>query len=386
MNESEDDVALKLLHTADWHLGMRFPSFSEEDELELMRARMEVIERIFCLAESNAVDAVLCAGDLFDNPQPDETWWKGLLDRLSAHDWSRRPVFLLPGNHDPLTGASIYRDARFVRSLPRNVHVVDRSDFTAELGGGVGVLYAVPCTSAAGQIGMWEKIPPRGPGDERIRIGMVHGQTFDIPGYQTNFPLPEDAPVQRGLDYLAIGDTHAFREIPEGARYPMVYPSAPEPTKFGELDSGYVALVFCPRGRRRVIVRREKVGYWRWEQREITSVAELQALAERTDLKRVVLRLRLHLKVSPPELERVEILLRRLQGTDSSRGLVGVMQVDRSALEIDTRDVETVFEDLPDVLGATVRRLQRKAEEVPQASESARRALYHLYRLVKETR
>ena len=34
-----DDVALKLLHTADWHLGKRFPGFAEADETRLTRAR-----------------------------------------------------------------------------------------------------------------------------------------------------------------------------------------------------------------------------------------------------------------------------------------------------------------------------------------------------------
>ena len=52
MEEDGSDVALKLLHTADWHLGMRFPSFSEEDQLTLMRARMDVLDRIFGVAEA----------------------------------------------------------------------------------------------------------------------------------------------------------------------------------------------------------------------------------------------------------------------------------------------------------------------------------------------
>ena len=32
-----DDVALKILHTADWHLGRRFASFSEEDAKKLVK-------------------------------------------------------------------------------------------------------------------------------------------------------------------------------------------------------------------------------------------------------------------------------------------------------------------------------------------------------------
>src|ERR1035438_9540502 len=75
----EQDVALKILHTADWHLGLRFPSFGDEDRTKLTRARIEAVDRLLGTAESYSVNAVLCAGDLFDSPAPDEHWWKGLI-------------------------------------------------------------------------------------------------------------------------------------------------------------------------------------------------------------------------------------------------------------------------------------------------------------------
>ena len=62
----EQDVALKILHTADWHLGLRFASFGEDDSLKLTRARLEAVDKLLGLAESYAVNAVLCAGDIFD--------------------------------------------------------------------------------------------------------------------------------------------------------------------------------------------------------------------------------------------------------------------------------------------------------------------------------
>ena len=107
------------------------------------------------------------------------------------------------------------------------------------------VLYAEPCRSQAGADDLASRLPPRAPGDQRIRIGLAHGQTFDIAGYQTNFPIGSDAAQKQGLNYLAIGDTHAFRELPPKAT-PTVYPGAPEVTKFGELDAGFVAVVFFP--------------------------------------------------------------------------------------------------------------------------------------------
>ena len=50
---------LRLLHTADWHLGRRFPSFPDEGQKKLSRARMDVIARILDVARRNAVNAVL---------------------------------------------------------------------------------------------------------------------------------------------------------------------------------------------------------------------------------------------------------------------------------------------------------------------------------------
>ncbi|MCR9162112.1 MAG: exonuclease SbcCD subunit D [Nannocystaceae bacterium] len=379
----DPDVALKLLHTADWHLGMRFPAFSPEHQRTLMRARMDVLDNVFGAAESAGVDAVLCAGDLFDDPLPADAWWQGLLAKLQARDWSQRPVFLLPGNHDPLTDKSVWaEDHPFRRGLPEGVHVVDRDDFEAPLSPDA-VLLCAPCRSRAGQTGLWRSIPRREDGDERIRVGMIHGQTFDIDGFQNSFPIPADAAEDRGLDYLAIGDTHAFREVPPEAAVPTVYPSAPEPTKFGEVDAGYVALVFFPHGGRRALLRRERVGRWRWVERTVRSVADLQALAAEGDLATKVMRLHVHIDATPPEYERVEQLLRTLGGTDATHGRVGVLQVDRAGFRLRTDDLQAAFDGLPESLAEVVSRLQAQAESGGEDAEAAKRAVYHLYRAVR---
>ena len=118
---------LRLLHTADWHLGRRFPSFPEEAQKKLSRARMNVIANILDVARRNTVHALLCAGDLFHTPSPDPDWWRGLLASFTKRTAWSRPVLLLPGNHDPLTRDSVYDRAHpFRRGLPPWVHVVDR--------------------------------------------------------------------------------------------------------------------------------------------------------------------------------------------------------------------------------------------------------------------
>jgi DNA repair exonuclease SbcCD nuclease subunit len=379
----EDDIVLKLLHTADWHLGRRFRSFTEENEKKLTRARLDVLDRILLAAERHMVDAVLCAGDLFDDACPQPEWWEQVAARFVKRNWKNRPVFLLPGNHDPFIAESVWAaEHKFRRLLPDWVHVVDREDFEFTLPSNA-VLYAVPCMSKAGQRDPTQAIPKRLPGDERIRIGMVHGSTFDVKDCQTNFPIDVDAALTCGLDYLAIGDTHGFRFVPPDRLHPpTIYPGAPEPTAFDEKDPGSVAVVLVDR-RRRAHVSAERVARWTWEDKRVTTLDGLSELARRTDLEERVLRLSVEMQLSAPDYEIAEALLEGLEGTDARHGKVGVLDLDRHGLQLDTSNVDTFCADLPDVLLSAVRRLKVDADD-PAKRPAAERALFHLYRMSRK--
>lgn len=375
----DDDMALKILHTADWHLGMRFPSFDEADQLKLTRARMDVVDRILGEAESFGVHAVLCAGDLFDDPSPDREWWEGLADLFRKRHWVDRPVFLLPGNHDPVTPKSVYApDSMFRRLLPDWVHVIDRRPFEFELSEDA-VLYSAPCTSRAGDEDLALSLPDREPGDQRIRIGMVHGQTFDMEGFQTNFPIAEDAAAQRGLDYLALGDTHGYRDKTPDSLAPTIYPGAPEPTKFHEPEAGSIAIACFRRSGKRPLVNRHTVGRYVWRDEECLSVADVRRYRAEPDMATTVLRLRLKMSVSLKEYEEVEALLDELKGTPAQHGSVGMMQIDTSEFHQSQTSLDEFPDDLPDILKQTIERLSNNEED----PETARQALYHLYKLVR---
>jgi DNA repair exonuclease SbcCD nuclease subunit len=377
-----DDIMLKLVHTADWHLGRQFRSFPEDGALKLSRARLEVLDRILLTADRYAVDAVLCAGDLFDEPNPLAEWWEQAAARLGKCP-SARPVFLLPGNHDPLTTESIWvKGHKFRGLLPDWIHVVDRQDFQYNFPNGA-VLYAVPCMSKAGQRDPTECIPKRVTGDERIRIGMVHGSTFDAKDWQTNFPIHPDAVLDRGLDYLAVGDTHSFRNVPPARLHPpTIYPGAPEATAFDEKDPGCVAVVFINR-QRVATVRRERIARWTWEERSVTSIDELRAIVRCTDLADRVLRLHVNMKVPAPEYDEAEMLIEELQGTLARHARAGVLELDRNGLELETATVDQHCSDLPGVLRSVVTRLTCIAEKDPAQRLIAERALFHLYRSAK---
>jgi len=86
---------MRILHTADWHLGKRLDDFPRLEE------QREVMEEICEIAEREAADVVLVAGDLFDtfNPPTEAVdLMYRTLKRLSAE--GRRPVIAIAGNHD----------------------------------------------------------------------------------------------------------------------------------------------------------------------------------------------------------------------------------------------------------------------------------------------
>lgn len=86
---------MKILHTADWHLGKRLNNFSRLEE------QAEVLDEICHIADSEDVDAVLIAGDLFDtfNPPTEavDLFYK-TLKKLANN--GKRAVVAIAGNHD----------------------------------------------------------------------------------------------------------------------------------------------------------------------------------------------------------------------------------------------------------------------------------------------
>jgi hypothetical protein len=109
----------------------------------------------------------------------------------------------------------------------------------------------------------------------------------------------------------------------------------------------------------------------------------MRALARRTDLADRVLRLHVEMRVPAHEYEEMERLFEDLEGTSARHGTVGVLDLDRQGLELETSDVESFCKDLPEVLQSTVRRLRAAADD-PMQRPIAERALYHLYRMSRK--
>src|SRR5690554_4320223 len=86
---------MRLLHTADWHIGR---TIEGRDRLQEHEQFFDELQQI---VEKEKVDAILMAGDVFDSVNPPakgEELFYETIARLS--DGGKRPIAVIAGNHD----------------------------------------------------------------------------------------------------------------------------------------------------------------------------------------------------------------------------------------------------------------------------------------------
>lgn len=107
---------MRLLHTSDWHLGRTLHG------VDLLDHQSQVLDHIVEVAEQQAVDAVLVAGDVFDRAIPPVEAVR-LLERTLRRLTRRATVIVTSGNHDSAIrlgyGSSLF---------PAGLHVITGVD------------------------------------------------------------------------------------------------------------------------------------------------------------------------------------------------------------------------------------------------------------------
>ncbi len=224
---------LKLLHTSDLQLDAPFTFLGEKGAAHRQQLRA-TFRRIVEMARQGGYDLLLIAGDLFNDNRPCRATLSIVQESLAALPV---PVCILPGNHDCYDRTSVYRRDGF----SPNVHILTEMpsvlDFPA-LNLTVSGNAILSRHGADSVLRNLQRRPSR-----RWHVAMAHGNVC-VPGYidDPERPISPEAIAACDVDYLALGDWHAFAcKSQQGVA--AFYSGAPEPTSLDASGSGYVASV-----------------------------------------------------------------------------------------------------------------------------------------------
>ena len=158
---------MRFLHTADWQLGMTRHFLAGDAQPRYSAARRDAVAGLGALAAEVGAEFVVVAGDVFEHNQLAPQVVSQSLEAMRAIGI---PVYLLPGNHDPLDASSVYTSALFKAERPDNVVVLDRAG-AHEVRPGLEIV-AAPWRSKAPTTDLVAEVlrgPGTGAGDPRPR-------------------------------------------------------------------------------------------------------------------------------------------------------------------------------------------------------------------------
>ena len=372
--EAQPARMLRIIHTADVHLGARHDDLGEQASAQRER-QFAAFTAAIDLALAEKVDLFLIAGDLFDsNVQP-----KRSVERVAAQlkrlAESKIRTVLVPGTHDCYDRSSIYR----TYDLKTLAGSTPDDDFVTVLTPDQPSIHITACDVIVHGPVFATKRAPHSPlrdlagqaGNQPAtwRIAVVHG-SIAIPGKteRDDVVITTDEIAATGLDYLALGHWHSAQQSRSGG-VTYAYAGAPEAVALDQDRAGKVLLVELEEidGRRSVTVQEKQVGTTRFEKVELDAAniaaqpALIEILAKKGD-PNLVLDARV-VGVRPDELD--------LDLDEIEAALAG------SFLKVRVRDVsvpaltEGALPSPDTIAGAFIRDLEARIAELEAAVDTA---------------
>ena len=250
-------MAVRLLHTSDWHLGRSFHGASLLDQQEA------VLDRIVDLCRQEAVDLVINAGDLYDRAIPPASAVALFTDTVRRLRADGAVVVAIAGNHDSHVRVAVYDE------LLTALGVTVRGDWRrchepllvhARRGGEPLAVYPLPYLeplldgpALAREAGLAEGEARRHQQVLDLALARIRADLASRPGQRSllvahafvaggrsseserelsvgNLEVVATASFA-GFDYVALGHLHAAQEL-DGQR--LAYAGSPLPYSFSE--------------------------------------------------------------------------------------------------------------------------------------------------------
>lgn len=272
---------MRIVHAADVHLDSPFRRHDAALRQRLQQASRDAFRALVDLTLEERADALLIAGDLFDNEWLTIATERVLTSELARLTGAGVTVVYATGNHDP--GRANYR-ATHINWPSDNFHVhSSRTPRRIPINRGgerVGWVVAAGHQTTHESTNLASTFPPA-PGSQPA-VALLHA---DVGGAQG---APDDeagnvyAPaaltdLDPGYDYWALGHIHKRQRLREDS--PVWYPGNLQGRDFGETGAkGALVVDLSPP--EPLLVRFEPLAQVRWERITVTDLGEARAIGD----------------------------------------------------------------------------------------------------------
>ena len=215
---------LRILHTADIHLGASFTSLGNKGASQREQLNT-TFKSVIATAIDQRANIVLIAGDLFDSNQQPQRTIDLVIEQFTLLGDNRIPVCLIPGTHDALDSSSIYRKVDFSQRCPNVTVFVDEDVPWREYPDLDLTVYGRPNLSNRSYASPLRGLRPST--SSKFHIAMAHGSPHipeKIAEDDHVFSLEEVR--SSGMHYLALGHWHRVYACCD--KPPAWYPGPPE--------------------------------------------------------------------------------------------------------------------------------------------------------------
>ena len=388
---------MKIIHTADWHVGHELYGYDREADFE------DFFAKLVRLMREEQPDALLVSGDVYDSYMPSNAAVRQLNTALlSLHEASpETEIILTAGNHD----SGLRLEAAAPPWLSHRIHLIGTIDPNLERNRikieGKGVVMAIPFCYPAnfphpesdpveGRQGrFFQSVSEQLSRESLPTVLMAHlylsgvqlngnRQPRDVVGGSEAMPLFD---MGTGYDYLALGHIHRRQQLSDQAHYS----GSPLPISFDEPAEHGVLVVELTKG------KAPRVDF-----RQMKTLRPLLTLPEKADTFSEAIRelskidsetdayIRLHVQVEsdkPLPFDYLEQATKALEGKSARYCTVKVESPESVAAErVEQRMVS------PDELNtySPQRIVEMYLEEHPELSEEERQELLDLFGTIDE--
>ncbi|HHW61843.1 MAG TPA: DNA repair exonuclease [Syntrophomonadaceae bacterium] len=222
---------LRILHSADLHIGMSFNNYPEEVGQELQQARLDSLDQLVEKAQIHECELLVIAGDLFHSTRISKKMITQVHEKLNA--FTGDCIAILPGNHDYDDGINALWSAFLEESSDKILVMNEYRPYPLQINERRVVLYPAFCDSRHSEKHRLSWITENPAVDfESVHIGLAHGSIEGLsPDFHKKyFPMRmaelEDLP----MDLWLLGHTHVPYPDPSQQHFSRIFiAGTPEP-------------------------------------------------------------------------------------------------------------------------------------------------------------